>query len=206
MKRSQRAKKMSQYSLAAGSLVIVGSAAQGAIIYTDLNPDVVLSPSGSYVLSMAGSDRVRFLQSTSAFTGINVYLGGSLFPGASVASTGKFVSALNANSSVKEKTSWVGNGANIFCATLYNGSFYGPLANTTNKYIGIRFVNGANTNYGWIQMNVPNSVASATITGYAYNDVADGPIQAGQIPEPAGLAALACGAAGIAALRRTRAA
>ncbi len=54
---------------------------------------------------------------------------------------------------------------------------------------------------GWIGLDVEQTHFTATVTGYAFDD-SGGDILAGQTPEPSGLALLALGAAGIAALRR----
>ncbi len=115
------------------------------------------------------------------------------------------VSALNLNDPVNTKTNWGQyssssnwNLASYFSSSSYGGNFPG----TSGKYIGIKFQVSGNTHYGWIQVDIPADVSSVTISGYAYNDTPAGPITAGQIPEPAGLGLLACGAAGILALRR----
>ncbi len=74
-------------------------------------------------------------------------------------------------------------------------------------YVGFRFESSGSLHYGWARMTLNSSpdYGSVTIHEWAYNDTSGGSILAGQsIPEPGhlgGLAALACGAAG---LRRTR--
>lgn len=75
-------------------------------------------------------------------------------------------------------------------------------------YVGIKLGSG---NYGWVHIDsIAADATSYHIDGYAY---ADGgvSIQAGEgsgggsaVPEPSGLALLACGAAGIHALRRKK--
>jgi hypothetical protein len=95
-----------------------------------------------------------------------------------------------------------------------------PLKSNTG-FVGVRFVTAGNTrsgsgggfDYGWLRLSfqtfdgVPDEI---TLIDYAYNDVANASIQAGQetsaTPEPASAAMmlLATGAAGLLAMRRRR--
>ena len=77
-------------------------------------------------------------------------------------------------------------------------------------YLGIKF-NDNGTKYGWIHIDsIAADGTSYHINGWAYED-SGGSIRAGDtgqggsaVPEPSGLALLACGAAGIYALRKKR--
>ena len=52
--------------------------------------------------------------------------------------------------------------------------------------------------YGWIGLDITDQAnLTGVVTGYAYNDAADGPILAGEVPEPSGLALLSLGAVGV---------
>jgi hypothetical protein len=89
----------------------------------------------------------------------------------------------------------------------------GPWAKSDpDRYLGVRFLIDGETHYGWVRMTVSAepSYVDATITGYAYNTVANQPLKAGegkQKPKeaglhPASLGALSLGAAGIALWRK----
>jgi hypothetical protein len=106
-----------------------------------------------------------------------------------------------------------------------HGGYYtgGPWAQSdAEKYLGVRFLIDGETHYGWVRMSVftePSNIG-ATITGFAYNTVANQPLKAGEgaqkpnraslhpasLPpatfRPASLGALSLGAAGIALWRK----
>ena len=68
------------------------------------------------------------------------------------------------------------------------------------QYVGVKFRLGTNDHYGWIGYDITDAATlSGVVTGYAYENTGL-PIAAGEVPEPAGLAALALGAAAL--LRR----
>jgi len=60
----------------------------------------------------------------------------------------------------------------------------GPWANVTNRYLGLKFVIKGQTHFGWARLNVTlgsgNSQVTATLTGYAYETVANRPILTGK--------------------------
>ncbi len=110
--------------------------------------------------------------------------------------------------------------ASIVDANATYGTTRAPGALTTNLwtagttgYLGIRFLNGATTDYGWLQLSAqaPPTTANPTkILGIAYDNTGAG-IATGQtaVPEPGTvgfLAAGAMGAAGMAWRRRKMAA
>ncbi len=89
---------------------------------------------------------------------------------------------------------------------------YGPWANVTGRYLGLKFqIHGA-THYGWARLNVRVSKTkfsiTATLTGYAYETIPNKPIIAGKTKgpdvitlEPGSLGRLALGSSGIPAGR-----
>jgi hypothetical protein len=74
----------------------------------------------------------------------------------------------------------------------------------TRGYVGARF-EGGSTHYAWIDIELSNNLEQLTIHGWAYESDPLTPINAGAtdaVPEPATLALLAIGAAGIIDWRR----
>jgi hypothetical protein len=71
-------------------------------------------------------------------------------------------------------------------------------------YAGVQFeIPGGSPHFGYLDISAV-SLTSVTLYGGAYETLANTPIEAGAIPEPASLALLAGGAAGLAAWRRNR--
>ncbi|MGA7751706.1 MAG: hypothetical protein WCB05_02710 [Candidatus Sulfotelmatobacter sp.] len=93
----------------------------------------------------------------------------------------------------------------------YDGNWY----LVSNRYLGVKFLIGGKTHYGWIRLsvNVPGNFSS-TITAYAYETVANKTVQAGETSNAAddsetevqsiapSLGMLAAGVDGIALWRR----
>jgi hypothetical protein len=99
-----------------------------------------------------------------------------------------------------------GNG---YDATLANqgdgtGNFTIDNVDGNPEYVGVRFklVDGGPDYFGWIGVDITNAAdLTGRVTGFAYEDTG-GPIAAGAVPEPVGLALLALGAPFL--LRRNR--
>ena len=207
-------KQLIAYSVAAGAALAAGQSAEAAIIHTPTN--VTLHPYGGFLnidFDADGTNEfvIRVATNPGNTSQVNVlamtYNATASWRGdADAAPFGNGASALDYGDQVMAGTKWgrkiMGNGGNM--AWYYSiGTFGGYFLGTTGKYIGVKFSFNGGTNYGWIQVDVPMDASSATITGYAFNDKADGGIRAGYIvPEAGSLALLALGAADLAAWRR----
>jgi len=212
MKTKQLDKQLAAYSTAAGAVLLGASSASGAIIHTDLSA-VILSQSigtTTYNVDVNGDTKFtieQFKFDTSWSSGkISNGTANASWVGNNNASAG--VNALNSGANVKTNTSWgqLSSGSNWNLASSNSSSSItgGNFLGTTGKYIGIRFADDGNTHYGWIQLDIASDASEITINGWAYNDVANGAITAGQeaVPEPSSLALLAAGAVGIRLLRK----
>jgi hypothetical protein len=98
--------------------------------------------------------------------------------------------------------------------------FFGPWANTTNRYLGLKFVINGQVHYGWARLTVPLQFRNAVMTGYAYETTPNTNIIEGHLSgadaasnfapsdlfapatQPASLGLLARGAVGLVAWRR----
>ena len=86
------------------------------------------------------------------------------------------------------------------------GNFTADNVSGNPQYLGVRFRVGdaGDIRYGYIGYDITSADdKTGIVTGYAYEDTG-APIEAGAIPEPAGLALLAVGAAGLLPRRKTR--
>jgi hypothetical protein len=93
-----------------------------------------------------------------------------------------------------------------FCETQISSSrVFGPFANTTQRYLGLKFKFRGKVHYGWARFSSVKASAcnggpavSATLTGFAYETIAGKSIKAGQTQDRADIpdgAALRPGAA-----------
>lgn len=206
---SQPSRKLrAAYTLAAGAAASVAvQDADAAVVYSGLQ-NISVTQFNSQNLNLDGD----------AFADIklkNYVFGGGNYQGATVNfAPGKLVGFTAGNSYVTALTA----GQSIDGSTL-GPSFFGSLAygasnpnaqfnNATDAYIGLSFPSGANTYFGWVRVDIKNSAGTFLIKDWAYESQSGVGIRAGDglVPEPSTLGLLACGAAGIAAIRRQRAA
>ena len=90
------------------------------------------------------------------------------------------------------------------------GTYTGPWWNVSNRFLGLDVTIDGQTYFGWAELSIPVShhTPSLDIEGYAYNNVAGQPIEAGQTtstPEPGTLGLLALGSLGLGFWRRRKA-
>jgi len=91
-----------------------------------------------------------------------------------------------------------------------NGTCRGPWIDAHRRYLGLKFIIKGKVHFGWARLNVtcvyPKAI-NATLTGYAYETIANKPIVTGKtkgpdvIAEPATLGHLAQGSASISSWR-----
>jgi hypothetical protein len=105
-----------------------------------------------------------------------------------------YASALSANVRIGPKGQFL-PGAGFMAASSVSGglrhhpgnfSCTGPWANVTTRYLGLKFVIAGGEHFGWARLNVSCVSASvnATLTGYAYETVANRPIVTGKQSGP----------------------
>jgi hypothetical protein len=190
-------KKLKAYSITAGSLT-AAVAAQGQIIHTDVIPDLVIDSGAVYALDVNNDATAEFSLYATTYTdsasgGIYGYSILQVEPPAAnavlgnlFASTYPLPSALNAGDSIRPgATDWKDGSVNsglqyLAVVTPPPGPAYGNWPGINDKYIGMRFVVGAQTHYGWARLSVSADGSAITIKEYAYNSTPGAGITAGQ--------------------------
>ncbi len=197
-------KRRAAYTLAAGAVASMGATeADAAVVYS--GPQNLNIGSGfSQTVNLDGDGFNDVLLKNYNLSG-GAYQGGtiSFSPGQFVGfSTGlNYVTALTAGATIDSSTV----GPSFFGSLAYGAN--NPNAqfnNVTDAYIGLSFPTGGNTHYGWIRVDVNNAAKTFLVKDWAYESQPGVGIKAGDgfVPEPATLGLLACGAAGIATMRR----
>lgn len=122
-------------------------------------------------------------------------------------------------------TSFTSGYGGVFMADAggYGSSSYsnGPWLNVKGRYLGLKFLINGQVHYGWARLNTTHQLGSVVLTGYAYETVANKPLNAGQtsgaaqivavdpalladpFPTGPGLGLLACGADALDVWRKT---
>ena len=203
--------KGSAVALALGLGVAVGGPAEAGIVYQAVNQTITGTSLG--ILNYLGINQSYVYH----YNGPNAKVGG--FYGY-VYSTNivtnpypfTFVSKLAMGDTISAgglpaPNVWTNNDAGITMQGVYNDYPYGPWPGGGRGFVGFSFPDAANpsqSHYAWAQLEMPFDGANLTIYDWAYNDVADAPIKAGQVPLPGSLLLLASGAFGLLGYRRVR--
>jgi len=200
--KSSTSKAFWYTTLAAGAATAPG--VDGAIQYTDLNPDQTASII-TWDLDNGGTPDFRL----EVVSGTNEKSNLVPVPGGNAAG---IVQTVNSNADRMVAGEVIGGAASFSNAgdtrTLFNEENPGNYDWSVGSrgFLGLR-INLGNTHYGWADVSI-NPVAGSsfnhTLHGYAFENVADTAILAGAVPEPSMATLLIAGAAGVGAMRRRR--
>jgi len=184
-------RKNSFYSIFVLLFLFALSQLNAEIIYTDINPDTTLHATGTtffdyYYMDMNGDgeyefDFRHFNPGTFQAVEVYCYLGGA---DEAILCVGTNPLALNANEII-------GPGSGVWINTVQGSSNSALSLNRSvvtgedwegvvNKFLGLRFMVDANWYYGWARLDVPADASNFTIKDFAYNNVVDEPITAGE--------------------------
>lgn len=199
--KTNQAAKLAGYSAAVAMGAFgVSSSAEGAIVYTDLIPDATASSGNDVEIDYDG-DGARDVLFRIINGGVRSYGGdygddgvGALFTDTEGGTKNTYYIRGFELDDLIGPTTTLEAGPNIMAG---NPDDFGG----GGHYLGVQFIFGGATHYGWVGVEVSGS--TGTIRDYAYENVADTAIAAGAVPEPSSLALLAAGAGSL-ALRRRR--
>lgn len=185
-------KRLGKYTAAAAALVsATGATAQ--IVYTDVDPDY--SHPGNEIgigLDMNNDTNFDFaiFSADTIDAGVRYRYTVVAPYGTAAASNAiageapsgfDYALALNSGDMIDNTLNWISAtntmAYNVDSSNPYNENWNG----VTDKYLGLKFVSGGNTYYGWARMDVQAVADVWTLKDYAYNSTANGSIQAGQM-------------------------
>jgi len=186
------------YALAAGaagvSLLALTPAAEAKIVYTKTHQ--VIGYGGIYDLDLNHDGIVDFVIQEIGYSTNSTFIFRSrrwLFAkpalGNGVAGEG-YASALKAGAVIGPRAPFIKGGSNgatmVFVSEVYITSRHyttlGDWINVKNRYLGLKFKINGKFHYGWARLNaqVGHRSIAGTLTGYAYETVANRSIRAGQ--------------------------
>src|SRR6218665_1517933 len=166
-------------------LLCVAQNLHSQIVCTNVNPDSTVT--GNATLSIdVNNDNTPDFMLTSAQAGVLSFV----IVQANQVGTGNFVLANGANGALAlaagapiglGSSTWVQmNGLNQTMIQVVNGVGSGLWSGVSDQYLGLRFVVGLNTYYGWARFSFSNNSNTYVFKDYAYNSVPGQQILAGQ--------------------------
>ncbi|MFI5171537.1 MAG: T9SS type A sorting domain-containing protein [Chitinophagales bacterium] len=183
-KHELRFQRLGKYTVFATAF-LASQQADTQVVYTDVDPDVVLNPNefGTIDLDNDGSldfDLVNLNDSFATALGIGIYdsqaVAGYMldFFGTSFAMASMF----DAGEPIGPSLNWMTqtNSGNGFWGSLMGFGDFGQWDNVTNKFAGLRIRIGGNDHYGWARFDVTHT--KLTLKDYAYNDTPNASINA----------------------------
>lgn len=199
-KKSTRKERLLNYTMTAGALAVAG-AANAQVIYTDVNPDEVVTTGNSYNLDLNTSvtDFVISAQARSgsvsgfAYSGVGIVLSTGASNGvmahAGTTFPGNYASALNLNDMIDNTQNFTSGtsssslgGILIAAVGTINGLVpfeVGDWLGKSDLYLGLSFMIGTDMHYGWARMSVNSAATELILKDYAYNSTPNDPIAAG---------------------------
>jgi hypothetical protein len=184
--------RISKYTAVAGA-VVSAAGAQAQVVYTDVNPDYSHdAPQNNgfavYELDLNNDQTVDFAlvsrDTVTANSTIRLTLaapyGANAIAGVTP-SNYDYALALDINSMVDSTLNWIAAtntmAYNVDSANPYDENWNG----VTDKYLGLKFVVGANTHYGWARLDSYAIGDSIVVKDYAFNATPNGGIMTGDM-------------------------
>lgn len=186
-------KRISKYTAVAGA-VVSAAGAQAQVVYTDVNPDYSHDAPqnngvAAYPLDLNNDQTIDFVivsrdtvtpNATVRLTLAAPYGAGNAIAGENPGGY-DYALALNINSMVDATLNWIAAtntmAYNVDSANPYNENWNG----VTDKYLGLKFVVGANTHYGWARLDSYAIGDSVVVKDYAFNATPNGGIMTGDM-------------------------
>lgn len=177
-------KKLLKYGTLVAAIASIGEA-QSAVIYTDEIPDFSGAVGSQYFLDLNndGTDDFRIWHNGNSNLYVSPLTAGNAVLGSGGATYAyPFNLSLNSPINAAAGTFFTNGFAGGFQSLNYGSCSFGNFCSTTNGYLGLSFELAGNTHYGWARLDVDAIGNVWSVKDYAYNDVADATILAGEMP------------------------
>ncbi len=188
MKKKLLRKHLSAYSAIAGTLVGMIQPAQGAIQYTDIDPDVTYNSNGDeYELDLNNDGTIDYKITYSTFTTVGIPVKKISVDAQNqnkcLWDSGKIIELdhnVNIGTYLGPFSTWDwGEGGLLKSFTSYSYGGGGQWGGAVDKYMGLQLEVGGNIHYGWARLDVHSFADEFTIKDYAFEDIPDQSILAG---------------------------
>ena len=212
-KNSTIESKIKRYSALAGGLTAIAGVANAQIVYTDINPDQLVTGNGDmYSLDVDNDGTVDFSLSTlvvsTSYTygpTVNVnlaYNAGVIAPAAGNSMMTTYSSgianvpvgsAIGSSGSFSTSSGFLGYSVtySITGGISQTGSFNGGNFINGEGFVGLKFQSGGNTHYGWARVEMVDSASVLSVKDYAFESTPNTAINAGETASgPVGIADL----------------
>jgi hypothetical protein len=191
-------RRLNAYAVAASSagvtMLALTQPSQAKVVYTKAHQ--VIGQEGIYNLDLNHDGTVDFLIQQWGGKGSSTYLSNGLLAKEALGNAvqghvGKrnFAAALKAGAQIGPKQGFISGGYNgevmaslTHCCTTGSQHYIGPWVDVKNRYLGLKFKIHGKNHYGWARLSVQlqHLRITATLTGYAYETIANNGIEAGQ--------------------------
>jgi Secretion system C-terminal sorting domain len=184
-------KRLLQYGALSAAVLGVADAS-GQVVYTDIDPDVVLDVGGDYIVDFTGTGEENVtISNADGLAGGNAALAFPSSGGAFVGfeSAGFQYPSLLAENDVIDGTTLTADGVrgdlNYYGCAYSNSQWCDTVV---DGYLGVKFTFDGNTHYGWVRMDTDvNGSNLIVVKGIAFDATPDTPIAAGDEGEPLGV-------------------
>jgi hypothetical protein len=172
--------RISKYTAVAGA-VVSAAGAQAQVVYTDVNPDYSHdAPENNgfaiYPLDLNNDQTVDFLVASRDTVTANAHVRFTLAVpyGAGNAVAGDtpsnydYALALDINTMVDSTLNWIAASNTMAYNTDSNNPYNENWNGVTDKYLGLKFIVGGNTHYGWARLDSYAIGDSVVVKDYAF--------------------------------------
>jgi hypothetical protein len=177
------------YALAASatgvSLVALAQPSEAKIIYTKAHQ--VIGMNGVYPLDLNHDGIIDFLINQTSATAYSLLAqaayGNAIVGKKTLAAALKKGSVIGPGRSFTSGVAWAAQMAHYTCTEGGSCRWRGQWVNAANRYLGLRFQIDKKAHYGWARLSThtQGSQIITTLTGYAYETIANKGIRAGQL-------------------------